>query len=292
MSKGMLTQAAFGGLSVLAATQGAGYGRLASQLGMVGTGALLAHYSRDNEREADALGMEYMVRAGYGSGGFIGLMDMLRSLSNRKPSAIEVMFSTHPMSEERYRTAVDMAQTKYQSAKDRPLYRDRYMDHTASLRTKQNAIEEMQKGEKEMARRKYKDGEKHFHRALKQAPNDYAGLVMMAICQLVQENDSEARRYAKAAKDVYPEEARAYHISGFAKIRLKDFEGASQDFNHYEERLPGNPHIVFFKGYCQEGMQHIQDAANHYQRYLQLVQQGDYAKHAYQRLVEWGYYKS
>ena len=292
MSKGMLTQAAVGGLSVFAATQGAGYGQLASQLGMVGAGALLAHYSRDNEREADALGMEYMVRRGYGSRGFIGLMDMLRSLSKHKPSAIELMFATHPMSEERYRTAVDAAQTKYQSAQDLPLHRDRYMDHTASLRAIQGAIEEMQKGEKEMAQSKYGDAEKHFRRALKQAPNDYAGLVMMAMCQLVQENNREGNRYAEAAKDVYPKEARAYHVSGFAKIRMKDFEGAYQDFNAYEERLSGNPQTIFFKGYCQEGMQHIQEAANHYHQYLQLVQQGDYARHAYRRLVEWGYYKS
>jgi predicted Zn-dependent protease len=291
MSKGMLTQAAVGGFSVLAATQGAGYGKLASQLGMVSAGALLAHYSRDNEREADALGMAYMVKAGYGSRGFIGLMDMLRSLSKRKPSAIEVMFSTHPMSEERYRTAVDAAQTKYQSAQNLPVRRDRYMDHTASLRAIGNAIDEMQKAEKEMAQGKYNDAEEHFHRALEQAPDDYAGLARMAICQLAQKKDQEARRYAKAAKEVYPEEARAYHISGFAKIRLKDFEGGYQDFNQYEERLPGNPHMIFFKGYCQEGMQHIEDAANHYNRYLKLIQQGDYAKNDYQHLVEWGYYK-
>lgn len=291
MSKGMLAQAVAGGLTILAGTQGAKYGQLASQLGMIGTGALLAFYSRDNEREADALGMEYMVRAGYGSRGFVGLMDMLRSLSKRNPSAIELMFATHPMSEERYRTAVDAAQTKYRSAQNLPLYRERYMDHTAGLRARRGAIEEMQKGEKEMAGRKYGDAEIHFRKALKQVPNDYAGLVMMATCQLAKENYKAGRRYAGRAKRVYPKEAGAYHVSGFAKIKIKDFEGAYRDFSSYEKLLPGNPNTIFFKGYSQEGMQHIQEAANEYHRYLQLVQQGEYAKHAYRRLVEWGYYK-
>ena len=67
MSKGMVTQAVLGGVSILAGTQGAAYGQLASQLGSIGAGALLASYSRDNERQADALGMEYMVKTGYGS---------------------------------------------------------------------------------------------------------------------------------------------------------------------------------------------------------------------------------
>ena len=47
---------------------------------MLGAGALLAGYSRDNEREADYLGMTYMVKSGYATDGFVQLMDMLNSL--------------------------------------------------------------------------------------------------------------------------------------------------------------------------------------------------------------------
>jgi len=291
MSKGVLTQAFVGGISVLAGTQGRMYGQLASQLGTISAGALLASYSRDNEREADALGMQYMVGTGYGSQGFIGLMDILQSLGKHKPNAIELMFATHPMSEERYKTAVNKANTKYKSAQKQPLYRERYMDNTARLRAKKGAIEEMQKGDKEMARRKYGDAEAHYKKALKLAPGDYAGLVMMSTCQLVQKKYPAGRRYAEKAKKVYPQEAKAYHLAGFAKIHTKDFEGAYKDFNKYEKVLPGNPNIIFFEGYCQEGMQHKKQAVEQYHRYLQLVQQGDYAKHAYRRLKEWGYYK-
>jgi hypothetical protein len=38
-------------------------------------------------------------------------------------------------------------------------------------------------------------------------------------------------------------------------------------------------------------MHRRQDAAREYYRYLQIVNQGDPAKHAYQRLVQWGYIK-
>ena len=96
MSKGMLTQAVLGGLAAAAGTQGALYGNIASQLGQIGAGALLASYSRDNERQADSLGMEYMVRSGYSSQGMVGLMEMLQSTGKHQPSAIELMFATHP----------------------------------------------------------------------------------------------------------------------------------------------------------------------------------------------------
>jgi len=287
MSKGMLTQTVIGGLAVAAGTQGAIYGNLASQLGQIGGGALLAHYSRDNEREADALGMEYMVKTGYSSQGMVGLMDVLQSMGRHKPGAIELMFATHPMSEERYRTAVETADTKYKSAKTRPLYRERYMDHTAKLRSQKGAIEEMQKGQKEMAAKKFSAADAHLRKALKLAPNDYVALVMMAKSQLVQKKMAVGRQYAEMAQKVYPAEAQAYHLSGFAKIQLKDYEGALEEFNSYDKVLSGNPNTIFFKGYAYEGMKKYPASGREYQRYLQVVKQGDYAQHAHRKLREW-----
>jgi predicted Zn-dependent protease len=291
MSKGQLAQAVAGGVSVLAGTQSAALGDLAGQLGQLGAGALLASYSRDNEREADALGMEYMVGAGYGSEGFVGLMDMLNSMSKHKTTTVDLLFATHPMSQERYNTAVQTANTKYQSALKGPLYRERYMDHTAGLRAKKSAIEEIQKGEKQMAKRKYDAATGHFRRALKKAPNDYVALCMMSKSQLAQKKNAVGRQYAEMAQKSYPKEAQAYHLSGIAKIRLKDFAGAYEEFNTYEKLLPGNPTTIYFKGYCQEGMNHVPQAADEYYRYLQVVQQGPHAQHAYKKLVDWGYIK-
>ena len=291
MSKGQLTQAIVGGVSVLAGTQSAALGDLAGQLGQIGAGALLASYSRDNEREADALGMKYMVDAGYGSEGFVGLMDMLNGMSKHKSTTVDLLFATHPMSQERYNTAVQTANTTYQSALKRPLHRERYMDNTARLRAQRGAIEEIQKGEKQMAQKKYDAATSHFRRALKKAPNDYVALCMMSMSQLVQKKYAVGRQYAEMAQKSYPNEAQAYHLSGYAKIQLKKFQGAYNEFSAYERLLPGNPNTIFFKGYCQEGMNHVPQAAEEYNRYLQVVRQGKYAQHAYKRLVDWGYIK-
>ena len=291
MSKGQLAQAVAGGVSVLAGTQSAALGDLAGQLGQIGAGALLASYSRDNEREADALGMEYMVGAGYGSEGFIGLMDMLNSMSKHKTTTVDLLFATHPMSQERYNTAVQTANTKYQSALKGPLDRERYMDHTAGLRAKKSAIEEIQNGEKQMAKRKYDAATGHFRRALKKAPNDYVALCMMSKSQLAQKKNAVGRQYAEMAQKSYPKEAQAYHLSGMAKMRLKDYDGAYEEFSTYERLLPGDPNTIFFKGRCQEGMNHVPQAADEYYRYLQVVQQGQHAQHAYKKLKDWGYIK-
>ncbi len=289
MSKGILAQAAVAGIGVAVGTESKVLGGLAAGLGSIGAGALLAKYSRDNERQADALGMEYMVRSTYNAKGMVGLMDMLRSLSKRKPNAIEMMFATHPMSDERYQTAVETVEMKYQPAKNFPVHRDRYMDRTAKLRAMKGAIEEMQNGEKAMAKKDFPTAEGHFRKALKEAPEDYAGLCMMSKCLLAQKKTEEARRYAELAKKVYPEEAQAHHLSGITKVVKGDFGPAYEDFNSYEKMLSGNPNTIFLKAYSLEGMGRRRDAAVEYNRYLGVVNQGDQAQYAYGRLVEWGY---
>ena len=45
-----------------------------------------------------------------------------------------------------------------------------------------------------MAGEKYDEAETYFEKALKQASDDYAGLMMMAKCQMVREKFSEAGR--------------------------------------------------------------------------------------------------
>jgi tetratricopeptide (TPR) repeat protein len=184
---------------------------------------------------------------------------------------------------------VNAVRTTYASAKDLPLYRDRYMDRTAPLRSIKGAIEEMQKGDKALGAKNFSQAENHYQTALKQAPNDYTGLVSMAKCQLIQKKYSEGARYAQQAKTIYPQEAQGHHLSGFAELNLKQYEAAYQDFQTSQRLLPANPNTVFFMGYAQEGMNRRPQAAQEYQRYLQQVRQGKYAQHAQQRLQEWGY---
>ena len=289
LSKGQLTNIVVGGLSIIADVAAPGMGQVASSLGGFGAGAFLASYSRDNERQADALGTEYMVKAGYGPEGMVGLMQMLNSLHKSTPSSIEIMFATHPMSDERYQSAVNAVRTTYAGAKGLPLYRERYMDNTARLRSIKGAIDEMQKGDKALAAKNYSQAEDHYQTALRQAPNDYAGLVSMAKCQLIQKKYGEGARYARQAKSVYPQETQGHYLSGFAALNLKEYDSAYQDFQAAQRLLPGNPNTLFFMGYAQEGMSHRPEAAREYRRYLQQVQQGKYAQHAAQRLREWGY---
>lgn len=289
MSKGTLSSVLVAGLAAVIGSKSAQMGDLAQQLGMLGQGVLLASYSRDNEREADALGNRYMVDAGYSTDGFVGLMSLLNDMNKGHDAAAQMLFSTHPMGSERYETAIQSAQGEYKNTRSKPLYRERYMDHMAGLRSKQAMIEALQEGDALMAQEKYGEAKTAFNKAIRLDSDDYTAQLMMAKCLLMEKKYADAQRHARQAIQRYPSEAQAFHVSGFAAIQLEQFDQALDAFNRYDQILPGAPGTLFFKGYAFEGMGRRDEAARQYQSYLQQVQQGAYAQHAYQRLKTWGY---
>ena len=101
------------------------WGGLISMGSQFGASVLLSSYSRDNEREADALGQEYMVRAGYPASGMVGLHQLLVDQEKSSPSMLQTMFSTHPMSRERRDTAVQLAENRYAASRNAPPGRER-----------------------------------------------------------------------------------------------------------------------------------------------------------------------
>ncbi|MCA1742589.1 MAG: M48 family metalloprotease [Desulfonatronovibrio sp.] len=287
MSRGLLASVVLAGVS---ASVGSNLGDLVSGLGGIGAGALLAGYSRNQEREADSLGLEYMVKADYNPEGFVGLMDMLNEMSGKNENSMAVLFSTHPMGSERYQTALREVETRYQARKKtRPIFRERFMDNTANLRKIAPTIKSLQDGDEAMAQKDPQKAREQYQRALKTTPNDYAANLKMAKCNMALENHHEANSFARKAKEVYPQEPQAIHVTGMTNLKLKRFNQALEEFNTYERILPGNPNTVFFQGFSLEGLRQREPAARKYYDYLQMVSQGEYAQHAHARLQEWGY---
>jgi predicted Zn-dependent protease len=58
-------------------------------------------FSRDDEREADRVGLRMMARAGWDPRGMVELFDILRREAQRNPGSVQVFFSSHPSPAER-----------------------------------------------------------------------------------------------------------------------------------------------------------------------------------------------
>ena len=165
------------------------------------------------------------------------------------------------------------------------------MDMIAPLRRLKPVIDEEQRAEEQMRQKALPQGEAHLTAALRLASDDYTGNVLMGKCLIAQKRYLQAAPFLDRAKAVYPGEGQAIRLSGINKLALRQPGAALQEFDEYERRLPGNPGIIFLKGFAHENMQDRPGAAREYQRYLEAVQQGEQATYAAQRLREWGYLK-
>lgn len=287
--KAMVTQVAMSGANLIGTA--AGYGGLVDLGTQLGASVLLSSYSRDNEREADLLGQEYMVRAGYPANGMVGLQELLVEQQKSSPGMLQTMFSTHPMSSERRDTARRLAEEKYAASNKRDPGRERFMDSTAALRRIKPCIDACQKGETAMAGKQYGKAEEQFRTALKATPRDYAANLLLAKALSMQDKDAQALEYARAATKIYPQEAQAQKLVGVLALQQRDPAAAYEHLERYDRLLPGDAGVTFLKGVSQEGMGNRQEAARFYAAYLRQNRQGKAAEYSQSRLQSWGYLK-
>jgi predicted Zn-dependent protease len=287
--KALVAQLAVVSLSVAASDSN--WAPLVGLGAQVGASALLASYSRENEREADALGQDYLVRAGYPASGMTRLHELLIGENERRPSMLQTMFSSHPMSVERRDSARQAADTRYAASANAPAQRERFMDRTASLRRLKPTITACQNGETAMSRKALPQAQQQFAAALKATPQDYAANLRMAQCLQAQGRLADARQYASTAREVYPEEAQAMKLGATLQLGLRNPTAAFAELQAFDRALPGDPGVLFLKGVALEGMGERQAAAQHFGSYLRVTQQGGAAEYSVARLKAWGYLK-
>ena len=88
------------------------YGEVLGPLLQTGTGLLFLKFSRDDERQADALGVEYASKAGFDAGrlaDFFTSLERMSSLEGGDGSRLPEFFSTHPNPVDRQASVRKMA---------------------------------------------------------------------------------------------------------------------------------------------------------------------------------------
>src|SRR5688572_16230362 len=110
LTKGMMANL---GLGLLGAVLGNGGGASAAQMaaGFLANGVFLK-FSRDDEREADQVGLQMMRRAGWDPRGMVELFEILQRESRSNPGSVAVFFSSHPSPQDRIsRLQADVARS-------------------------------------------------------------------------------------------------------------------------------------------------------------------------------------
>jgi predicted Zn-dependent protease len=115
-SKAELMQLATIPLILLGPAGMAGYGIYEASQFAIPIGYL--KFSRDSEREADYLGLQYMYKTGYDPNAYVAFFEKILAEEKRRPGSIPKIFSTHPPTPERIQNAQKEIETILPSRPD------------------------------------------------------------------------------------------------------------------------------------------------------------------------------
>ena len=100
----------------------------------LGAQGLFARFSRQDEQDADARGVQYVTRAGIDPRGIPSMFRILLNEREQRPGGVAAWFSTHPMEENRIAATERQIQQSVQPAVLTSLTRDTRNFHTFQAR--------------------------------------------------------------------------------------------------------------------------------------------------------------
>lgn len=263
---------------------------LISQAGLLAANLVLMKYSRDQERQADELGMEYMVRARYNPAGYVQTMAMLEEEGKRQPSLLESFFSSHPLTTERI-MASNQRLEKYGSELRTPeaLRQGPFQERTEYLRQVAPAYALMDAAKEELSKGNGSRALSLLKQATSQAPREALIWVYRAVAEKKAGNETEAIAAARRAVDLYPEMYHARYVAGVILFEERRHQESLEQLSAANKIVADQPSVIFYMGRNWEAMGQRDRAARAYYAVLKKVQKGPMAQYCYQRLVSWGY---
>lgn len=267
-------------------TPGAGAIQMAGQ---VGATLLVQKYSRDQERQADELGMKYMTAAGYNPRAFVDTMQILQTASRQEPSKFETLFASHPVTSERIATAEQRLASGYTEAQTRPVNSAEFRRGIAPLRDEAPAFALADEA-KELARnRRIRDAEQRLARAVSMAAHSPILNALWSDTLYDLGDYRRAEEISDRATSLNPQLYYSRLVNGAANWQLRDLREAMNQLTAAERLVPDTLLVAYFAGRVLEDSGDRQGAARQYAKVAQATQgQGEYGQYAVTRLREWG----
>ena len=251
-----------------------------------GAALLLTKYSRDQERQADELGMKYMAKAGYNPKAFLEVMQILERAQEREPSRVEVLFASHPLTAERVATAQQRLASGYVEEQKREMHTADFERAAAPIRAEMPAFALADEARKLVEKEETAAAAQRLERAVGMVPESpiLNALWSDSLYDLGQYGPSE--QISARAPNLYYGRL----VNGAANWRLKKDREALASLELAEKFVPGTVLVAYFRGRAEEDIGEREAAATDYVKVAKATQgNGPYGEYAVARLREWGY---
>jgi len=219
-------------------------GSMAAQaLGNVTANLLQSGFSRDQEREADALGIDYMVKAGYSPEGMIRLQEFFwtKLEGGKDPAWIEGIFRTHPFSKERLENTRAKVAKDYPAALKDPRYtlnEAPFRQGTARLREVQKAYDVADQGDRLLKEKKYDEALAKYREAARMQPEQAPFYSSAAQVHMVRKESDAAEENLRKAISLDGEYFEPRLLLGALRYQRKDYRGAIPELEKSMDLMP------------------------------------------------------
>ena len=200
-------------------------------------------YSRDQEREADWLGIDYMVKAGYSPEGAVQLQEYFyRQLEGGKnPMWAEGLFRTHPFSKERLDNARARIAERYPDTVKNPndtLNGTIFLQKTARLREAQKAYDVSDQGDKLLKAKRYDEALAKYQEAARMEPGQAPFHSSAGSVYLIRKNDAAAEGELRKAIDLDGDLFEPRYLMGALRYRKQEYRAAIPELERSMELYP------------------------------------------------------
>lgn len=220
-------------------------------------------FSRDQEREADWLGIDYMVKAGYNPDGAVKLQEYFFTQleGGKNPLMVEGLFRTHPFSKERLENARARITQRYPDTVKNP----NYTFNESAFRTKTIRLREVQKsydlydaGNKQLEAKDYDGALAKFREAAAKEPGQAPFHSAIGRVHIAKNRYAEADAALRKAVALDGENFEPHYLLGALAYTQKSYKQAIPPLLRSMELIPTKSAA----GYLAKSYEATGDAVN------------------------------
>ena len=229
-------------------------------------------FSRDQEREADWLGIDYMVKAGYNPAGAIQLQEYFFTQleGGKNPLMIEGLFRTHPFSKERLDNARARIAERYPDTAKNPNFtfnESAFQAKTARLREVQKAYAVADEGDKLFQAKDYDGALAKYRAAAAKEPSQAPFLAAIGRARLAKKEYAEAEKELWKAVELDRDLFEPHFLLGASAYDRKRYRDAIAELSRSMELMPTRQAA----GALSKSYEAVGDAANA-KKYAEMAQ--------------------
>ena len=185
----------------------------------LGQNILMGQYSQSNELEADRVGVDLMVRAGFDPRGAVGMQEKLAKLGAGGNSVAQKLLGTHPISRERL--AAIKSEVNRFAATGQSMSR-KFVDAQTEIKTLESGLKLVNEARKAGANEQFPEALQLIRRALKILPNEHSVWRLQAELLVANQEPNQAVQSALKVRELNPKDPISELLLGYCYAAAGD----------------------------------------------------------------------